>query len=61
MTQIMNRGAVFTYLSTALYTNSISKQNFFYTIFNEAVVTSQIKFYFTKNFYLVDEINEKIG
>lgn len=55
------RGAVFTYLSTALYTNSISKQNFSCTILNEAVVTSQIVFYFTKNFYLVDEINEKIS
>lgn len=54
-------GAVFSYLSTTSYTNSINKQNFTLTILNEAVVTSQIVFYFTKNFYLLDEFDQKIS
>lgn len=43
------------------YLNSIKARNFTLKILNEALVTNQIVFYFTKNFYLVDEVNEKIS
>lgn len=35
--------------------------NLTYNILNEALITNQMVFYLTKNFYLVDEINEKIS
>jgi hypothetical protein len=39
----------------------LNHNNFTYNILNEALITNEIVFYFTKNFYLVDEINEKVS
>lgn len=55
------KGAVFAYSSTVLYRNFIRPKNLTCNILNEALITNQIVFYLTKNFYLVDEINEKIS
>lgn len=54
-------GAVFYYKSIVLYTNSINHRNFTLQILNEALVTNLIVFYLSKNFYLVDEIDDKIS
>lgn len=54
-------GAVSSYYSTVVYTNFIFKNNFTFTILNEALTTSPIVFYLTKNFYLLGELNEKIS
>jgi hypothetical protein len=54
-------GAVFHYDSIVLYMNSINHQNFTLKILNEALITNLIVFYLSKNFYLVDEIDEKIS
>lgn len=55
------KGAVPTYLAAILYTNSLNKHNFSFNILNEPLLTNQIVFYFTKDFYLVDVINEKMS
>lgn len=55
------KGAVFAYHSNVLYLNMINKQNFSYSVLNEAFVTNPVAFYFTKNFYLVEEFNTKIS
>lgn len=51
------KGAVFNYLTTVQYINSQNSRNFSYNILNEALLINEIVFYFTKNFFLVDEIN----
>lgn len=55
------KGAVLRYGSIISYMNQVNKHNFTLKVLNEAFVTNQFVFYFTKNFYLVDEINQKIG
>jgi hypothetical protein len=52
------KGVVFTYQSIALYMNFLNRKNFTVRICKEPLLTNHIVFYFTKNFYLVDEINE---
>lgn len=54
------KGAVFSYHSIVSYKNVLNRKNFTYNILDEAFITNQIVFYFTKNFFLIDEINEKI-
>lgn len=49
------------YYSVISYLNSLNSRNFTLRILNEVLVSNQIVFYFTKNFYLVDEFNEKIS
>lgn len=55
------KGAVFRYASIVSYNNHINQHTFSLKILNEAFLTNQFVFYFTKNFYLVDEINDKIS
>lgn len=55
------KGAVLRYSLSIAYINQINKNNFTLKILNEAFFTNQFVFYFTQNFYLVDEINEKIS
>lgn len=49
------------YESNIKFLNQINKNNFTFKILNEAFITNQFVFYFSKNFYLVGEINEKIS
>lgn len=51
---------MFTYLSTISYTNLIERHNFTFRICKEVLITNSFVFYFTKNFYLVDEFNQWI-
>lgn len=55
------KGAVFRYGSIVSYNNQVNQQNFTLKVLSESFLTNQFVFYFTKNFYLVDEINEKIS
>lgn len=55
------KGAVFRYTSVVYYLNRKNKQNYTLNILEEFLLTNQFVFYFSKNFYLVDEINEKIS
>lgn len=54
-------GAVFNYYLSILYLNFLNQNNFSYQILNEPLITNEIVFYFTKNFYLIDEINDKVS
>lgn len=56
-----NKVVVCHYLSVVSYINSLKPRNYTLRILNEALVSNQIVFYFTKNFFLVDEFNEKIS
>lgn len=55
------RGAVFSFLSTTRYMNSLNKKNFTYNMLKESVLTNQIVWYFRRNFFLRDAFNEKIS
>jgi hypothetical protein len=55
------KGAVFRYRSVIAYTNQYYKKNFTLEILDESLLTNEFVFYFAKNFYLVDEINDKIS
>jgi hypothetical protein len=55
------KGVVFDYLTIALYTNFLNRKNYTFKICKESLLTNQIVFYFTKNFYLVDEFNNLFG
>jgi hypothetical protein len=55
------KGSVFTYLSIVLYSNAMNRNNFTLQICKETLLTNQIVFYFTKNFYLVHKFNELIS
>lgn len=46
------------YFSAVSYKNLINRQNYSLNILSEAFITNQIVFYFSKNFYLVDDIND---
>lgn len=54
------RGVVFNYLAPVSYDNLIERKNFTFRICKEIFNTNAFVFYFTKNFYLVDEFNELI-
>lgn len=54
-------GAVCHYYSIVSHINSLNSRNFTLRILDEALLTNPIVFYFAKNFYLVDAINEKIS
>jgi hypothetical protein len=54
------RGAVFRYKSVVSYMNKLNQHNSTLKILDESLVTNQFVFYFSKHFYLVDEINDKI-
>lgn len=49
------------YHKQILYKNLVNRKHFFYNVLDEVFLTNQIVFYFTKNFYLIDEINKKIS
>lgn len=51
------KGAVFNYLSQVLYLNQLNYKTFTYRICKEKFTTSQILFYFQKDFYLLDDFN----
>lgn len=55
------KGVVFNYYSIVSYKNFINRENFTLNILNEAFLTNQIVFYFSKNFYLVEKFNSKIS
>jgi hypothetical protein len=55
------RGVVFQYVTVALYTNQKNFREFTLKICKEPLMTNHLIFYFQKDFYLVDEVNEKIG
>lgn len=55
------KGAVFNYYSIVSYKNFANRDNFTFNILNEAFLTNQIVFYFSKNFYLVEKFNSKIS
>lgn len=52
------KGVVFSNYRQTLHLNNVYRKNFTFTILDEALVMNQIVFYFSKNFYLVDEINK---
>lgn len=54
-------GVVFNYLTPVLYENLIQRKNFTLKICKETMHTNSFVFYFTKNFYLVDEFNTLIN
>jgi hypothetical protein len=54
------KGVTFGYLSIVLFKNKKTRGNFTLRLCKEAMLTNQIVFYFTQNFYLVDEINRLI-
>lgn len=55
------KGSVFHFSSTVSYINTLNRHNFKLKYLKEAFLTNQIVFYFTKNFYLLDEVNDKIS
>lgn len=54
------KGIVFDYMGTVIYDNYITRKNFTLKICRQVLSTNSFVFYFTKNFYLVDEFNEMI-
>ncbi len=54
------KGVVFNYLRPVLYDNLLQRNNFTFRICPEAMHDNSFVFYFTKNFYLVDEFNNLI-
>ncbi|KAG5682552.1 hypothetical protein PVAND_011897 [Polypedilum vanderplanki] len=55
------KGVVFDYFTIVLYNNFLNRKKYSLKICKESLLTNQIVFYFTKNFYLVDEFNDLIG
>lgn len=55
------RGVVFQYSAVALYINQKNFRNFTLKICKERLMTNHMVFYFQKDFYLLDEVNLKIG
>lgn len=54
------RGVVFNYLGPVSYDNLIDRNNFTFRICKEVLITNSFVFYFTKNFYLVNEFDQLI-
>lgn len=54
------RGVVFGYFSPVMYENLIQRKNYMFRICKEVLTTNSFVFYFTKNFYLLNEFNELI-
>jgi hypothetical protein len=54
------KGVVFQYITNALYSNQQNFKRFTYKICPEPLMTNHLIIYFRKNFYLVDEISERI-
>lgn len=54
------KGVVFNYLTQVSYDNLINRKNFTLRTCKEVMHTNSFAFYFTKNFYLVDEFDELI-
>lgn len=55
------KGVVLNYKSAILYENLINKHNFTLKMCEETMLTGLFPYYFTKNFYLVNEVNELIS
>lgn len=55
------KGVVFSYMTPILYENLINRKNFTLRICRETMHSTLLAFYFTKNFYLVNEINEVLS
>lgn len=54
-------GVVFNYMTPVMYDNLINRENFTFRICPETMHTNPFAFYFTKNFYLVNEFNKLIS
>lgn len=54
------KGVVFIYLAQVAYGNLINRKNFTLRICKEVMQTNSFAFYFTKNFYLLDEFDDLI-
>lgn len=54
------KGVVFQYITNTLYNNRENFKSFTYKICREPLMTNHVVFYFSKSFYLIDEINDKI-
>ena len=54
------KGAVFNYLNQILYLNQVNYKNFTYRICKENFINNRMVFYFQKDFYLLNQFNEKI-
>lgn len=57
----MFKSAVCSYFSIVAYINAVNRHNFTAKILDEALVTNRIVFYFSKNFYLVDDFNKRLS
>lgn len=55
-----SKSAVFNYLDQILFTNLLNHKNFTYRICKERFSTNQFVFYFRKNHFLVDDVDEKL-
>lgn len=55
------KGVVFSYLDQLIYLNEQNYKNFSYHISKEIFLMSHFVFYFAKNHYLVDEVNERLN
>lgn len=54
-------GVVFNYMKPVLYDNLIHRENYTFRVCPETLHTNPFAFYFTKNFYLVNEFNKLIS
>lgn len=55
------KGAVFDYLTVVLYKNINSRKQYTLKICQEALLNNQFVFYFSKNFYIVNDFNKLMG
>lgn len=55
------KGVVFQYITNALYNNKMNFKQYTFKICKETLMTNHLIIYFRKNFYLVDEMNERIN
>lgn len=55
------KGVVFQYITVALYRNQRNFKEFTLKICSEPLMTNHLIFYFRKDFYLIDEVNDRIG
>lgn len=54
------KGAIFNYMTQILYLNQLNHKNFTYKICREQFLTNQMVFYWHKDFYLLNEFDDKI-
>lgn len=54
------KGVIFNYLPQVIYNNQKNYNNYTFSVCKENFITSPMVFYFKKNHFLVEEINEKL-